>query len=261
MKKRLFFWVLFLLTASFLLSQSLAEASKKEQERREKIKGKDVKVVTNADLKAKGQTPAVVLGAPDAAEAQPQGQGNPNQEGGAAAGTPAQPGQQPQPRQEQEYAARYAGSISPDYLMVENPELAVGPPDDKYAEISVAGVLDFEIEVNNGPGNDLAIYARPPAKVFPAEEMGGQMETDQAAMWWGEFHYAVLGLDSRGEWLEIGLGSGQNPDEFDIGTLKSTARIRVMFKTYANPYNQGDKPQRLAGKELTFGLDAVGALH
>ena len=259
MNKKLIFGVMFLLSASFLLSQDLVEASKKEQERRAKLKGKEVKVVTNADLTAKEKAPAVVVTRPESA--QPQAQ--PGE--GAAAEAEVQPEtSQPQAQgqgQEPEFAARYASAFSPDYFMVENPNLALGPPDDQYAEISVAGAIDLEIEVNNGPGSDLAIYTRAPVKNFPKEEMEGQLETDQAAMWWGEFRYAVLGMDSRGEWQEVGVGSGQNPDEFDLGALKSASRIRVMFKTYSNPYNQGDKPQRLAGKELTFGLDAIGAIH
>jgi hypothetical protein len=258
MKKRLIFGVLSLLTASLLISQSVVDASKKEQECREKLKGKSVRVVTNADLKAKDKPPAVGVGAREAVKAQPQGQTESGQEQGAAAEAEAQP---EQPQEEPEYSPSYAASVYPDWFLVENPELAVGPPDGRYAEISVTGVLDLDIEVNNGPGDDLAIYARAPAKTLPEWESGDQLDTDQAAMWWGDFRYAVLGLDTRGEWQEIGLGSGQNPDNFDIGALKSTARIRIMFKTYSNPVNQGDKPMRLAGKELTFGLDAVGALH
>ncbi len=259
MKKRLFFGVLFLLTASFLLSQSLAEASKKEQERREKIKEKDVKVVTNADLKAKGQTPAVVLGPPDAAKPQPQGQEEPTPGEGAAAEPAARPEQQQQ--QDGEYVARYAGSVFPDFQLVENPEKAVGAPDDLRAEISGGGVLDLEIEVNNGPGDDLVIYAKPPAKTVEGGEKENQVESYLDGMWRGDFRYAVFGLDSRGEWQDIGLGSGQAPDRFDLGALKSTGRIRIAFKGSSLPYNEGAKPMRLAGQELTIGVDAVGALH
>lgn len=260
MKKSLVFGVLSLLTASFLVSQSVVDASKKEQERREKLKGKSVKVVTNADLKAKDNRPAVVVAPPEAVKPEPQGQAGTKPEA-AAAGEGGQPAEGTAQPEETPFAVRYAASFSPDYFLVENPDLALGPPDDKFAEVSVTGVLDLEIEVNNGPGNDLAIHARPPAKAFPQEETGGQLEADQAAMWWGEFRYAVMGLDQRGEWQEIGLGGGGNPDEFDLGALRSAKKVRVMFKTYSNAQNQGEKPARLAGREMTFGLDAVGALH
>jgi hypothetical protein len=259
MKKRLVFGVLSLLTVSFLLSQSLVDASKKEQERREKLKGKDVKVVTNADLKAKGQTPAVVPGAPEAAKAQPRGQAEPTPGEGAAAEAAAQPEQQQQ--QDGEYVARYAGSVFPDFQLVENPEQAVGAPDDLRAEISGGGVLDLEIEVNNGPGDDLVIYAKPPAKMVAGGEEESQVESYLDGMWRGDFRYVVFGLDSRGEWQDIGLGSGQAPDRFDLGALKSTGRIRIAFKGSSLPYNEGAKPMRLAGQELTIGVDAVGALH
>jgi len=258
MKKGMIFGVLSLLTASLLISQSLVDASRQEQERRAKLKGKNARVVTNADLKANAKTPAVVVGAPETAEAQPQAEVQPAAEAGAAAGTEAQP--EPQPEGAQPPLV-YATSVYPDWFLVENPDLALGPPDDRYAEISETGVLDLDIEVNNGPGNDLAIYARPPAKAIPDEEKGNQLVGEQNAMWWGAFRYAVLGLDSRGEWQEIGLGSGENPDSFDLGALKSTTRIRIMFKAYANPYNNGAKPLSQGSQALTFGIDAVGALH
>ncbi len=257
MKKRLLFGVLSFLTVSLLVSQSLVEVSKQEQERREKLKGKSAKVVTNADLKT-ARNPAVAVGAAQAAATQPPGPAEPVTEGAAAAA----PDARTEPAAEgPEYSVGYAASVYPDYFQVENPELALGPPDDRYAEISVSGVLDLDIDVNNGPGDDLAVYARPPANMLPEGESGNQLAAEQEAMWWGDFRYAVLGLDERGEWQNIGLGSGANPDRFDLGSLDSAKRIRIMFKVYANPYNEGAKPLRLTGRELTLGLDAVGALH
>ncbi len=258
MKKGMIFGILSLLMASLLISQSLVDASKQEQERRAKLKGKNAKVVTNADLKANAKTPAVIVGAPETAEAQPQAEVQPAPAAGAAAGTEAQP--EPAPAGAQAPLA-YATSVYPDFFLVDNPDLALGPPDDRYAELSETGVLDLDIEVNNGPGNDLAIYARPPAKVIPDAEKDNQLAGEQNSMWWGAFRYAVLGLDPKGEWQEIGLGSGENPDSFDLGALKSTTRIRIMFKTYSNPYNSGAKPLSQASQTLTFGVDAVGTLH
>lgn len=48
-----------LLFTSFLFSQSLAELAKKEKERREKLKGKETTVVTNADLGQLTKRPAL----------------------------------------------------------------------------------------------------------------------------------------------------------------------------------------------------------
>lgn len=48
-----------LLLTSLLLSQSLAELSKKEKERRESLKGKKVVVITNADLTKGARKPAL----------------------------------------------------------------------------------------------------------------------------------------------------------------------------------------------------------
>ncbi|MDH4272754.1 MAG: hypothetical protein OEW18_12355, partial [Candidatus Aminicenantes bacterium] len=134
MKKALRFIILFLLPAALLLSQSLVDVSKKEQERREKLKGKNVKVITNADLKAVKRTPAVTTPAAPPTEAATS---------------------------EQEYAdaraeeraydagggSPFATEVLPDTIMVENPELALGSPDGQYAEISIFGILDLEMNV------------------------------------------------------------------------------------------------------------------
>jgi hypothetical protein len=258
MKKRIVFGLLSLLTASLLISQSLVEASKQEQERREKLKGKNVKVVTNAELKAATKTSAVSVAAPEEAKPGAPGQAEPKTEEGAAAKEEAPP---LQPPAEPEYSVRYAESVFPGWVLVENPDSALGPPDNRFAEISGGGVLDLEIEVNNGEGDDLAVYARPPEKLVGGGEGENQLESYMDARWRGDFRYAVLGKDSRGEWQEIGLGSGQNPDNFDLGALKSTKIIRIMFRGSSLPLNEGAKPQKLAGNEVTTGLDAIGALH
>lgn len=248
-----------LLTAGFLLGQSAAELSKQEKERREKLKGKTVKVITNADLKPRSKKAS-------AAEPVPEGE-IPPAEGRAAAEPAPEEGvvdEEPLPEPPEDGAdvnTGFARSVSSESFLVENPQLALGPPDNRFAEISIGGGLDLNIEVDNGPGPDLAVYAAPPARMVPEEEKGELLETEQAAMWWGEFAYAVLGLDDEGEWQEIGFGSGRRPDRFDLGALKTTKTIRIVFKAYNNPYLEGAKPMRLAGAELTFGLDAVRALH
>ena len=68
----------FLLLVSLLSSQSLVELAKKEKERRAKLKGKKVTVVTNADLKKHGKGPAVSIIEPAYVEEEiPTGPGTP----------------------------------------------------------------------------------------------------------------------------------------------------------------------------------------
>jgi hypothetical protein len=258
MIKRIGLAVVFLLAASLLVSQSLSELSKQEKERREKLKGKTVRVVTNRDLKSASKAGAGTVAPPEAAAPVPEGQGEPAAgEAGAVEGElPSEPAGPD--------TARYPGyavTVSEESMLVEGAEAALGPQDGRFARISLNGVLDLNLDVLNGPGADLAIYATAPSRQMPEEESGDQLESDQAAMWWGDFAYAVLGLDATGEWLEIGMGSGRYPDTFDLGALKATGRVLIMFKAYTNPYNQGPKPMRLADQEVTFGIDAVRALH
>ena len=63
MRAKKFFVFLFLpsLLSSFLLCQTLAEIAKKERERRESLKGKNVKIITNADLAKMKKKPALEI--------------------------------------------------------------------------------------------------------------------------------------------------------------------------------------------------------
>jgi hypothetical protein len=257
MKRKMIFGLASLLTASLLIGQSLVDVSKQEKERRERLKGKHARVVTNADLQAMARKPSVVTG-----EAETAGPPAPGQEGaaGQTAETAVEPSQGAAPG-ESGTPSPYAEAVSPDTSVVKNPEFALGAPDGRFAEISVTGTLDLDFEARNGPGDDIAIYSRRPDFNVPEAEKGNQLEVPEAAMWWGDFRYAVLGLTGSGEWLEIGLGSGNYPDRFDLRTLSSITKIRIMFKTYGNPYNIGTNPLRLTEGELTFGIDSVEALH
>lgn len=257
MKKKAVLAFLSLLAASILIAQSLVDVSKQEQERREKLKGKNAKVITNADLKAMARKPAVDVRTTETPRAQVPGQAKAAAQEAEAA---AEPGQG-EPKEQPEAAPAYAVEVLPDSLLVKNPELALGAPDGRYAEISVTGVLDLDFQAGNGPGDDIAIYARRPDVKVPAGEKENQLEVPEAAMWYGDFRYAVLGLTENGEWQEIGIGSGNYPDRFDLGNLSAIQSIRIMFKTYGNPYNAGVNPLRLTSGELTFGIDAVEALH
>jgi len=106
-KKNLIFALVFLLAASWLSAQSLADLAKKEKARRAGTKDKPTVVITNADLAKLKKKPAVEVVEPEkaATEAQPAaGEAAPAsaQEGApeAAAGqAPAAPEQQKTPEQ------------------------------------------------------------------------------------------------------------------------------------------------------------------
>jgi hypothetical protein len=257
MKKKAVLGLLSLLAASLLVAQSLVDVSKQEQERREKLKGKSVKVVTNADLQAMARKPAIAARGAETTRPQVPGQAKAAAQEAEAAAEPQKAESQAQP----ESRPVYAVEVLPDSSLVKNSELAMGAPDGRYAEISVTGVLDLDFQAGNGPGDDIAIYARRPDVKVPAGEKENQLEVPEAAMWYGDFRYAVLGLTENGEWQEIGIGSGNYPDRFDLGNLSAIQGIRIMFKMYGNPYNAGINPLRLTSGELTFGIDAVEALH
>ena len=61
LKKLFVIPVVLLFTTSLLLSQSLAEAAKKEKERRARLKGKKARVITNDELRKVRKTTAVVV--------------------------------------------------------------------------------------------------------------------------------------------------------------------------------------------------------
>jgi hypothetical protein len=250
MKKALQFIILFLLPTALLLSQSLVDVSKKEQERREKLKGKNVKVITNADLKAIKRTPAVTTPAAPTA--------------GAEA---AEPPEQEYPNARAEERAYDAGggsafatAVLPDTAMVESPESALYSPDGMYAEISVMGFLELELNAKNGPGDDIAIYAR------WAGAQEGTPDADGEGMpisaWpYGMSSYGVLVSGDGGEWESIGRGTGKNrPEIFDLGSRTDIKKIRIIFKPDNNP-SPLNKPFQLSEKEYTMGIDAVEALH
>lgn len=257
MKKAALVGFVSFLLASLLAGQSLVDASKQEKERREKLKGQNARVVTNADLRPKAKDSTASARAQESVKPKtPAPSTQPAPEAGVPAETEAQA-----ERPETEAAPIYATEVSPDTSATANPDLATGPPDNRFAEISVTGSLEMAFAAHDGPGDDIAIYARRPDLKVPEAEKENQLEVPEAAMLWGDFRYAVLALDSRGEWQEIGLGSGNYPDRFDLAGLPSISRIRIMFKPYASPYNVGVNPLRQASGELTFGVDAVEALH
>lgn len=250
MKKTLHFVSLLLLPAALLLSQSLVEVSKKEQERRAKLKGKNVKVITNEDLKTVRKTAAVTTQTPPPAEGEtaesPGGEYLDTQEPGAAfderAGSP------------------FATGVLADTLMVESPEYALYPPDGRYAEISILGFLEVDIDARNGPGDDIAVYARWAGG--SEESSGGGEEGIPLAPWPGGLSsYGVLVWAESGKWEAVGRGTGENrPETFDLGENRRVTKIRIIYKPDNNasaPYNN----YQLGMRQLTMGIDAVEALH
>jgi hypothetical protein len=252
MKKRLFLLFISFLCSALLFSQSLVEVSKKEKERREQLKGKNVKVITNADLKQMAKKPAVATPALEPAPPQPAQE--------EASVTPPET-QETGPAQPEAYSPGFATAVLPDTVMVENPEAALYSQDGEYAEISLMGFLDLEFSAKNGPGDDIAIYARRagtgegvqieeglPANIDGAEVLGG-------------LAYGVLVKGESGDWEAIGQGIGMSsPETFDLGSISSIKKIRIVFKYFDNA-NLGAKPYVLQAKEYSMGIDAVVALH
>lgn len=251
---------------ALLSAQSLVEIAKKEKERRAalKAKGKTSIVVTNADLKKPTRLPVIAV----------QSQVSSSREG-------TQPSQRTVPRPSTQTTSqrnlaredknrdvfgyrKNATKVIFSTELIENPEFALNKPDGQYAEMSILGALELEFNATNGPGADIAIYARSSS----AQEMldGGNEDEGvplEASMldYKEGFWYGVLVLAENGEWEAIGRGTGRNsPDRFDLGSIQSTRKIRIMFK----PHTNADLPAkflRIQPGEFTYGIDAVEALH
>ncbi len=92
--KKTFVWIaLPLVLSSLLFSQTLAEIAKKERERRESLKGKKAKVVTNADLAKLKKKPALEV----APKPQPQEAISEDQSNQASSPSPQSPEVVPAP--------------------------------------------------------------------------------------------------------------------------------------------------------------------
>ena len=73
----------------------------------------------------------------------------------------------------------------------------------------------MEISVENGEGDDIAIYAK--------RSEGGIQVADQ-------MHYLVL-LKQEEDWLCIGLGGGiLCPESFDLGDIQKIDMVRIMYR-------------------------------
>jgi hypothetical protein len=246
----------FFVFSTLLASQSLVDVAKQERERREKYKGKNVKVVTNADLLKIRKTPAIVIAAlPPGEETAAEPAAPPPAETPAAAGfTEGQPAEGAEGEAE---GPSFATGILPDTALVENPELALGPPDGRYAEIPLYGVLVLEFSARNGPGEDIAVYANRRATSLESVLPG---EVDEP-LWNDLMTYGVLGLDADGEWQAIGRGSGMGSRErFDLGELESVENIMIIFRYYNEPQAGFKQTKEIVG-DYFIGIDAVEAIR
>jgi hypothetical protein len=259
MKKSFYFMFVSWLCVGLISAQSLVEISKKEKERRDQLKGKNVRVITNDDLKQMVKKPAVAT----AVSALPQEQN-------VEPGTPetaqesevyvSAPSREATAAERGEYSAAFATGVLPDTTLVENPESALFMPDGNCAEIAVGGTLELDLNAANGTGDDIAIYAR----WRGARE--GQPENKEEGVplsaWPGGMSsYGVLVMGETGEWQAIGRGSGAiSPETFDLGSLPSIKKVRIIFKPDNNPGSFLNTDMG-GPNEYIMGIDAVLALH
>jgi hypothetical protein len=255
-----------IMCVALLSAQSLVEIAKKEKERRTALRAKGIKsiVVTNAELKRPKRLPMVTV---QSQVSSPQGSTPPRQR------TTPRPSNQTTSQQKTSKAIqsrdvygyrKNATKVLFSTELIENPDFALNKPDGQYAEMSIPGVLELEFSATNGPGADIAIYAR---LAGAQEMMRGDAEDEGAPIelfildYKEGFWYGVFIMKENGEWEAIGKGTGRSsPDEFDLGRVQSISRIRIMFKPHANA-DFPAKFNRIHSGESTFGIDAVEALH
>lgn len=282
-KKWTFIIMAIFFASSLVISQDLVEASKKEKERRAKLKKRSPIVVTNADL-GKREREATIRVTPPEDQTQNVQEATPQKTQRTIPSTPPSP-QKRVPSQQIDnvdqmdlsvdkvdqldqleargFRSDYATQVLSSNELVRNPELALDEPDGKVAEIQILGFIDLELSAKNGPGDDIAIYALHAGAqmVAPGGEEEGGIPEIVADYYEEGLWYGVLGMDKQGDWVAIGKGSGTiSPEKFDLGDLSSTKKIRIMFKPSSNP-DLPVKFNRTQANESTFGIDAVKSLH
>ncbi len=251
---------LLLLAATFVTAQSLVDLAKKEKERRESLRGKRARIITNADLAAAKRTPAVDAG--------PAGGIVPNEDAVAEPADASEP-EQAYPRVRfgpgggEPDTGGFARSSMEGTALVENPGFALQYPDGRYAEIALQGVLELDFIARNGPGDDIAIFARRSGSKDGRSIEDGLPASDLELLGLpGTFFYGVVVLTDQGEWLELGTGSGlSSPDRFDLGDINRISAVRIVFVMPHGIQNQGEKQLGQITADFTMGIDAVQALH
>jgi hypothetical protein len=249
---------------SYLFSQDLVEAAKKEKERRAQLKKKRSIVVTNSDLYSKEKIPPIKI-------VSTESQTLKNQKTSVQKTqmtVPPKPRNLPKtvPSQQienidqidlrvdnmdkldqaeiPEISREYATQILESTQYVENPQLALDKPDGKYAKIEEFGSLDLEIDIKNKEGDDIAIYAK-------RQKEGLQNESR---------NYGVF-VEYQGEWEFIGFGGGiTSPETFDLGEIKSAKKMRLIFKDFTQSAWTA-KPFQQENVSYSMGIDAVKCLH
>ena len=229
--------LVFGLVVGVATAQSLVELSKKEKERRAKLKGRATEVVTNEDLKYLTKREAVSVrpaGGPPLEEVLPPPETAPAEE----------TGEESQPAAPADSGLPFAKTILTSTALVADAGAALGGPDGSGALIAYGGYLDLAIDVKNGDGPDIAVYAQRPEEGILPETM----------------LFFVFVPDEDGEWSNIGTGTGTGGrEDFDLGEFKSAGRVRILFWEIA--LYDGVKPQRAYPGEYAMGVDAVEALH
>jgi hypothetical protein len=264
MKKMAFLLTAIFFGCSLVLSQDLVEAAKKEKERRARLNKKSVITVTNADLY--GKVKAGHLNTSPSEERVQENQGTISQK--TQRTIPPKPRNLPKkmPSQNldnldqmdlrmdkvdklemteaQEFSREFATQVLSSTEFVENPQLALDEPDGKFAQIGEFGSLDLEIDIENGDGDDIAIYAK-------RQKEGLENESR---------NYGVF-VEWKGEWEFIGFGGGiQSPETFDLGEIQSVKKIRLLFKDFTRSM-WTVKPYQNQDMTYSMGIDAVKCLH
>jgi hypothetical protein len=282
-KKLTLTMILLFLAHTLILSQDLVKAAQKEKERRARLTKKSSVVVTNDDLYDTNRQRAL-RESPPQKKAQ-NGRGTTTQRAPATGLSQPTSPQKRVPNQQADnrnqinirvdsaeqrdqmdargFRSEYASQVLGSNELVRNPESALDKPDGKFTEIPIQGFIDLEISAKNGPGDDIAVYAKHAGAqtVAPGGEEEGGIPEIVAAHSGEGLWYGVLGMNEQGDWVEIGKGSGTiSPEKFDLGDMPSIKKLRILFK----PFGNADFPvkyYRAQASESYFCIDAVETLH
>jgi len=141
---------------------------------------------------------------------------------------------------------RYATAILSSSEFVRNPEEAIGKPDGEFAKIDYWGWLDLEIQVENGVGDDIAVYAN--------RSEGGVQDY--------RFHHYLVIVKLQNEWRIIGIGGGvTSPEKFDLMDIPSAGMIRIMYRNREEIRQMSRPFQPYPPGGYTMGIDAVEVLN
>ncbi len=244
--KKILVLLLPILCAAQVSAQSLVELAQKEKLRRTKYRGKQVRVVTNADLEKARRTPAVSLGSSQAESDRPSPTApDPGQTPPPITVTQEFPPQPSRPKNRVE-GRRFATKVLTTSELVHDSQAALHAPDGKSAAIEFYGLLDLEIETVNGAGEDIAVYITRSTEGQGPEDM----------------HYLVFSQDRNGEWIGLGVGGGLvSPERFDLGELRKASVIRIVYRNLRRMYDTHIDPRDITRGRYAIHVDAVAALH